>query len=60
MGGELSAEHRGRLLNGTASEQERRQAALWFTYNFATIPDEEIDAWAAATGVYIVPDDKYL
>ena len=57
---ELSAELRDRLLRGIASEQERHQAALWFTYHFATLADEEIDAWAAATGVYILPADKYL
>ena len=60
MSGEPSAELRDRLLSGTASEPERHQAALWFTFHFATLPDEEIAAWSAATGVYLVPADKYL
>jgi hypothetical protein len=48
-----------RLLNGTATEQERRRGALWLLQHFAGLPDEQIMLFAA-TGVDLMPEDKRL
>jgi hypothetical protein len=49
-----------RMLDGRATEQEWARWTPWLMQNLRGLSDEQVERLANATGMCLLPEDKYL